>query len=86
MIKISLLGPNHDLFSSLRTAFIIIPPVNEVWGVYRNHPVCLSVCLSVQSKLNFDHNFLTKGDRALILQKGIPCDKTFLWIPKFLTS
>ena len=59
-------------------------------GVYRNHPVCLSVCLSVcsfvQSKLNLDHNFLTKGDEALILHKCIPCDKTFLSIPIFLTS
>ena len=44
-----------------------------------------SICPSVQSKLNLDHNFLTKGDRALILHKCIPCDKTFLVIPKFLT-
>ena len=65
---------------------IIIPPAKEVWGVYRNHPVCLSVCSSVQSKLNLDHNFLTKWDKALILHKCIPCDKTFLSIPKFLTS
>ena len=56
--------------------------------------ITLSVCLSVrpsvrpsvQSKLNLDHNLLTKGDRALILHKCIPCDKTFLSIPKFLTS
>ena len=61
----------------------------EVGEVYRNHPVCLSVrpsvCPSVQSKLNLDHNFLTKGDRALILYKCIPCDNTFLSIPLFLT-
>ena len=57
-------------------------PGKRSLGVYRNHPVCLSV----QSKLNLDHNFLTKGDRALILHKCIPCDKTFLSIPKFLTS
>ena len=50
-------------------------------GVYRNHPVCLSV----QSKHNLDHNFLTKSDTALILHKCIPCDKTFLSIPKFFT-
>ena len=59
-------------------------------GVYRNHPVCLSVRLSVrlsvQSKLNLDYNFWTKSDRALILHKCMPCDKTFLLIPKFLTS
>ena len=55
-------------------------------GLYRNQPVCLSVRLSVQSKLNLGHNFLTKGDRALILHKCIPCDKTFPSIPKFLTS
>ena len=45
-----------------------------------------SVRLSVQSKLNLDHNFLTKRERALILHMCIPCDKTFLLIPKFLTS
>ena len=28
---------------------IIIPPANNNWGVYRNHPVCLSVCLSVHT-------------------------------------
>ena len=70
---------------------IVIPPANEVWGgVYRNHPVCLSVCLSVlpsvQSKLNLDYNFWTKSDRALILHKCIPCENPFLLIPKFLTS
>ena len=48
--------------------------------------VCLSVRLSLQSKLNLDYNFLTKGDRALILYKCIPCDKIFRSIPKFLTS
>ena len=32
---------------------VIIPPANEVWGVYRNHPVCLSVRLFVcLSKVN----------------------------------
>ena len=46
----------------------------------------LSVRLSVQSKLNLDYNFWTKSDRALILHKCIPCDKTFLLIPNFLTS
>ena len=54
--------------------------------LYRNHPVCLSVHLSVQSKFNLDHNFVTKGDRALKLHKCILCDKTFLSIPKVLTS
>ena len=39
-------------------------------------------------KLNLGHNFWTKRDRALILHKStsIPCDKTFLSIPKFLSS
>ena len=26
---------------------IVIPPASKVWGVYRNHPVCLSVCPSM---------------------------------------
>ena len=60
-------------------------PCTRSLGVYRNHPVCLSFRLSVKSKLNLDHNFWTESDRALILHKCIPCDKTFLSIPKFLT-
>ena len=36
-------------------------------------------------KLNLDHDFWTKSDRALILHISIPCDKTFLLIPIFLT-
>ena len=36
--------------------------------------------------LNFDHNFGTKSDRALILHISIPCDKTFLLIPIFFTK
>ena len=67
---------------------VIIPPANEVWGGYIG--ITLSVCpsvrpsvsLSVQSKLNLDNNFWTKSDRALILHKCIPCDKTFLSIEK----
>ena len=67
------------------------PPPPQVCGyIGITMSVCLSVRLSirlsVESKLNLDHNFLTKGDRALILHKYIPCDMTFLSIPKFLTS
>ena len=53
-----------QILSDRKKSFVImifIPPANEVWGVYRNHPVCLSVRLSVrlsvQSKLNLDYNF-----------------------------
>ena len=65
-------------------------PANEVWGyIGITLSVCLSVRLSVrlsvQSKLNLCYNFWTKSDRALILHKCIPCDKTFLLILKFLT-
>ena len=66
---------------NLSKPILIISPTNKVWGYIG---ITLSVRLSVQSKLNLDHNFLTKGDRALILQKCIPCDKTFLFIPEFL--
>ena len=48
--------------------------------------VCLSVCLfvrlSVQSKLNLGYNFWTKRDKAFILHMCVPCDKTFLSVPK----
>ena len=77
----------NDSFDCLCSLY---PPQTKFGGVYRNHPVCLSVRLSVrpsvQSKLNLDYNFWTKGDRALILHRYIPCDKTFLLISKFLTS
>ena len=71
----------------------LLSPANEVWGYIGITPVCLSdrpsvrlsVRLSIQSKLNLDHYFLTKGDRALILHKCIPCNN-FLSIPKYLTS
>ena len=76
-------------FIDLTMIWLVIPPANELGGgggLYRNHPVCLSIRLSVHSKLNLDHNFLTKGDRALILHKCIPCGMTFRSIPKLLTS
>ena len=62
--------------------------------------VCLSVCLSVrpsvrlsvrlsvQSKLNLGYNFSTNRDKALILHRLVPSDKTFLKflsLPKNLT-
>ena len=63
---------------------IFIPPrKRSLGGGYIG--ITLSVCPSVQSKLNLDNNFFTKGDRALILHKCIPCDKTFLSIQNFLT-
>ena len=46
--------------------------------------VCLSVCSSVQRKLNLGNNFWTESDRAFILRTCIPCGETFLLVPKFL--
>ena len=62
-------------------------PTNEVWGYIgiTGDPVCLSVRLSVQSKLSFGYNFWTKRDKAFILHICAPCDKTFLSVPKMLT-
>ena len=37
--------------------YSLYPPQTKFGGVYRNHPVCLSVRLSVQSKLNLGYNF-----------------------------
>ena len=77
--------------STARSLFLLYiaycTPVNEVWGggVYRNHPVCMSVRLSVQSKLNLGYNFWTKRDGAFILHIWVLCDKTFLSIPKNFT-
>ena len=47
--------------------------------------VRLSVRLSVQSKLNLGYNFWTIRDKAFILLMLVPCDKTFLSVPKNLT-
>ena len=35
---------------------------------------------------NLSHCFLTRRGRAFIFHLYIPCDKTFPWVPKFLTS
>ena len=72
--------------------YIGLYPPQTKFGGYIG--ITLSVCLSVrpsvrpsvQSKLNLNHNFLTKGDRALTLHKCIPCDKSFLSIPNFFSS
>ena len=42
--------------------------------------VCLSVCSSVQSKLDLGYNW----DKAFILHMWITCEKTFLSVPKIL--
>ena len=72
-------------WSSANNWVYLYPPQTKFGGVYRNHPVCLSVCPSVQSKLNLGYNFSTKRDKALIWHTLVPCDKTFLPVPKILT-
>ena len=56
------------------------------------HSVILSFCNSVILSFcpplwnfNLANNFSTVRARALIFHMSIPCDKTFLWIPLFLT-
>ena len=51
----------------------------------RRRAMLSSLTTLVKKKLNLDHNFWTKSDRALILHISIPCDKTLLLIPIFLT-
>ena len=63
----------------------LYPPQTKFGGVYRNHPVCLSVCLS-RVNLTLAITFKTKRDMAFILHMRVPCDKTFLSVPKILTS
>ena len=69
-----------------RSKGFLWPLKTKFGAVYRNHPVCSSVCLSVQSKLNLRYNFWTKSDRAVILHMCITCCNTFLLVPKILTS
>ena len=45
------------LISSCALNNVIIPPMNKVKGVYRNHSVCPSVFLSVCADLCLAHNF-----------------------------
>ena len=53
-------------YTCLMTPFVMFcllicyTPSNEVLGLYRNHPVCPSVPLSVHSKLNLGYDFWTK--------------------------
>ena len=71
-------------------AFYYTPRKRSLGGYIGITPsVCLSVRpsvrLSVQSKLNLGYNFSTNRDMALILHMLVPCDKTFLSVPKNLT-
>ena len=83
-LKISFLALRKKrVFILLHTKFVGYIGINEkgnTLSVFLS--VRPSVRMSVQSKLNLHHNFLTKGDRALILHKCITCDNTFLSIPK----
>jgi len=36
---------------NLLTMIVVIPPTNTVWGVYRNHPVRLSVRPSIRPSM-----------------------------------
>ena len=60
---------------------LLYPPQTKFGGVYRNQSVCLSVRLSVQSKLNLDHNFLTKRDRTSVFLVTRPfCRYQNFWL------
>ena len=61
----------------------LLYPCKRSLGVYRNLPVCLSVCSSVC--LSRVKSTLAMTDKAFIIQLCVPCDKTFLSVPKFLT-
>ena len=39
--------------------------------------------MCVNKNFNFGHNFLNRGDRALILHMHIACDKNFHVVPLF---
>ena len=63
------------------TLFVLTNQNRYYMSKLNDHPVCPSV----HSKLNLDHNFWTKRDKAFMLNTSIPCDKTFLLVPKFFT-
>ena len=49
-------------------------------------PVTLALELDLFfENFNLANNFWTVSARALIFHMSIPCDKTFLWVPLFLT-
>ena len=48
---------------------------------------CCTVGVCVHKNFNLDYNLLTTigSYRAFIFHMCVPCDKTFPWVPKFLT-
>ena len=51
----------------------------------RTPGVGVGVGVRVHKNFNLAYNSSTTIDRAFIFHMCIPCDKTFPWIPKFLT-
>ena len=47
--------------------------------------VGVGVGVRVHKNFNLAYNSLTTIGRAFIFHMCIPCDKTFPWVPKFLT-
>ena len=69
-------------------SYVFIPPRSKIEGAYSFCPVCHSVILSFCPPLwNFSlaNNFWTVSATAFIFHMSIPCDKTFSWVPLFLT-
>ena len=73
-----------DIF---RPYLVITPPPplhkESFGGVYKNHPVCLFICLS-RVNLTLAITFESRH-KAFILHMWVHCEKTFLFVPKILT-
>ena len=59
---------------------IFVPPANKVWGLYRNHPVCASICLS-RVNLTFATTFEPK--EGLSYYTCVFLVRLFCWYQKF---
>ena len=69
------------------SAYFYAPEIKDRWA-YWFCPVCHSIILSFCPPLwnfNLANNFWTMTARALIFHMNILCDKTFHWVPLFLT-
>ena len=73
----------HDINTKLRFfAFFFLARRDECPESYCRTP---GVGVRVHKNFNLAYNSWTIIGRAFIFHMCIPCDKTFPWVPKFLT-
>ena len=74
----------HWDFYSPKLRNFLCPRDRRSGGILFLSCVILSLCHSLWN-FNLANNFWTLNARALIFHMSIPCDKTFPWVPLFMT-